>query len=75
MAEYDVLHDEGQAFAQWLREAGGPAVSRAYADMNHGFLKYVGVLEPADTAMQDACRWLKGVLRAAAPASASEAPG
>ena len=75
MAEYDVLHDEGQAFAQWLREAGVPAVSHAYAGMNHGFLKYAGVLEPADTAMQDACRWLKGVLRAAAPASASEAPG
>ena len=62
-AEYDVLHDEGEAFAQLLRQAGVAAVSRSYAGMNHGFLKYAGVLKEADSAVQDACSWLSRVLQ------------
>ncbi len=58
-AEYDVLRDEGELFAQRLREAGIPTVSRRCAGMNHGFLKYTGVIEEADAAMEHACGWLK----------------
>ena len=64
MAEYDVLHDEGEAFAQLLREAGVPTFARSYAGMNHGFLKYAGMLDEAGAAVRDACRWLSGVLLA-----------
>lgn len=61
-AEYDVLLDEGMAFAHKLRAAGVPTVARSYAGMNHGFLKYAGVLGEADAAVADACGWLKNIL-------------
>ena len=61
IAEYDVLRDEGVAFAQRLGEAGIPTVVRSYAGMNHGFLKYAGVIEEADSAIAHACRWLDSV--------------
>lgn len=60
-AEYDVLHDEGEAFAQRLQEAGIPTVTRCCAGMNHGFLKYAGVIEEVDIAIKHACGWLKNV--------------
>ena len=62
IAEYDVLHDEGRAFAQRLDEAGIATLLRSYAGMNHGFLKYTGVIEEADAAMAEACGWLGQVL-------------
>ena len=61
-AQYDVLVDEAAAFAHKLREAGVPTVSRSYEGMNHGFLKYAGILDQADAAVADACDWLKSVL-------------
>ena len=62
VAEFDVLHDEGKAYARLLRQAGIPVVQRSYAGMNHGFLKYAGVLEEASAAVRDACDWLRSVL-------------
>jgi acetyl esterase len=63
VAEFDVLRDEGEAFARRLTESGIETVIRCEAGMNHGFLKYTGVIEEADAAMDDACAWLKRVLR------------
>jgi acetyl esterase len=63
VAEFDVLRDEGEAFARRLQDAGVATVSCCHPGMNHGFLKYTGVLEEADAAMDEACRWLKAVLR------------
>lgn len=63
VAEFDVLRDEGEAFARRLSEGGVATVTRRWASMNHGFLKYAGVLDEADAAMADACAWLKNVLR------------
>ena len=60
-AEYDVLRDEGEVFAQRLRDAGIPTIARCCAGMNHGFLKYAGVIEEVDAAVQHACDWLKNV--------------
>lgn len=62
-AEYDVLHDEGMAYARMLADAGVPSVARSYAGMNHGFLKYAGVIDEAGAALDDACQWLKGVFQ------------
>ncbi len=59
VAEFDVLRDEGEAYVQRLAGAGIAATTRRYAGMNHGFLKYAGVLEPADAAIADACHWLQ----------------
>lgn len=63
VAEFDVLRDEGEAFARRLVEGGVETVSRCWPSMNHGFLKYTGVIEDADAAMADACTWLKSVFQ------------
>ena len=63
VAEFDVLRDEGEAFAGRLIEGGVTTVTRHWASMNHGFLKYTGVIADADAAMADACDWLKSVLQ------------
>ena len=63
VAEFDVLRDEGEAFARLLSEGGVETVTRRCASMNHGFLKYTGVIAEADVAMADACAWLRKVLQ------------
>ena len=72
VAEYDVLRDEGEALARRLGEAGVETVTRRWAGMNHGFLKYTGAIPEADAAMADACAWLKAVLQGAVHGTASE---
>ena len=62
-AEYDILRDEGEAFVHRLRQAGIPAESRCCSAMNHGFLKYAGVMAEVDAALAQACDWLKNVLK------------
>ena len=63
VAEFDVLRDEGEAFARRLVDGGVETVTRCWPAMNHGFLKYTGVIEEVDAAMADACAWLKNVLQ------------
>ncbi len=63
VAEFDVLRDEGEAFARRLVEGGVDTVTRRWPSMNHGFLKYTGVIENADAAMADACTWLKSIFQ------------
>ena len=58
-AEYDLLRDEGQAFASRLTEAGVETVLVHYDDMNHGFMGNVGLLDRADETLASACDWLK----------------
>ena len=58
-AQYDVLRDEGHAYARALREAGVPTLEHCIDGMNHGFLKYCGAIEQADAAMHQACAWLR----------------
>ena len=58
-AEYDVLLDEGEAFAKLLRDACAPVVSQRCAGMNHGFLKYTGTIPEVDRFLADACQWLR----------------
>lgn len=63
VAEFDVLHDEAQAYAQKMVQGGVEVVTRCYAGMNHGFLKYAGILDEADAAIADACGWLRRLFR------------
>lgn len=58
-AQYDVLCDEGQAFAQRLKQAGVEVEQHCAAGMNHGFLKHAAHLQPADEGMVRACSWLR----------------
>ncbi len=66
VAEYDVLRDEGEAYARRMSDAGVATLSRRYAGMNHGFLKYAGLLAEADAAVADACAWLRDATGGAA---------
>ena len=67
VAEYDVLRDEGEAYARLMREAGIATLSRRYDGMNHGFLKHAGRLPEAGAAVADACAWLRAATASAAP--------
>jgi acetyl esterase len=58
-AQYDVLLDEGEAYAKRLREAGVPTQTTRYDGMNHGFLFMVGTVDGADRAMEEGCAWLR----------------
>ena len=61
-AGFDPLHDEGDAFARQLRDAGVPVELARYADMNHGFFNWVGVIDRSTEAMDAACAWLRRTL-------------
>lgn len=58
-AAYDPLHDEGEQFANRLAEAGVDTTLVRYADMNHGFMSWVGLLDRADEALAAACTWMR----------------
>lgn len=59
-AEYDLLRDEGKAFADRLSQVGVETTLVHYDDMNHGFMNMVGSLDRADEAMTAAGEWLSG---------------
>ncbi|TMR98546.1 alpha/beta hydrolase [Nonomuraea basaltis] len=46
-AEYDVLRDEGEAYARRLAQAGVPAESRRYDGAVHGFFALPGLFDQA----------------------------
>jgi acetyl esterase len=58
-AEYDPLRDEGERYAERLREANVRTRLTRYDGMNHGFLFWVGLVDKAGDAMTEACAWLR----------------
>lgn len=58
-AEYHPLRDEGTVFAGRLQAAGNVVMHRRYADANHGFMSWVGLIDRSDEALQAACDWLQ----------------
>ena len=58
-AEYDVLRDEGDAYADRLSKEGVHVDHKRYADMNHGFLNWVGLVDRSTEAMNDVCDWIQ----------------
>jgi len=47
-AEYDVLRDEGEAYAERLSKAGCPVDARRFDGMPHGFTEFPGLIDAAD---------------------------
>jgi acetyl esterase len=61
-AEYDVLRDEGEAYAKRLGEAGVPTRLRRYEGLPHGFVRLFNLVDTVATAdreiaeaIRDAC--------------------
>lgn len=57
-AEYDPLRDEGEIFADRLKQAGVETALVRYPDVNHGFISWVGIVDRSDEALDAACQWL-----------------
>jgi acetyl esterase len=58
-AEYDVLRDEAEAYAQRLRDAGVEVEARRYAGMTHGFARMINLVDDANGAVTDAARAIR----------------
>ena len=54
LAECDVLHDEGERYAERLRQHGVSTELRRYPGMLHGFMACGGVVDAAWDALRDA---------------------
>jgi len=68
LAGFDILRDEGRAYAERLREAGVEVTISVRESLIHGYLHLTGGVPEAKQALEDAARALK---RALCPAPAS----
>jgi acetyl esterase len=59
VANYDVLRDDGEAYAARLKRSGVPVRCIRYLAMHHGFLRRGAELEPARNGMQEIANALK----------------
>jgi hypothetical protein len=66
-AEYDPLRDEGERYAERLREASVRMALSQYNGVNHGFLFWVGLVDKAGDAMAEACAWLQKAFNSMLP--------
>lgn len=64
-AECDPSRDDAERYGAVLKAAGVPVEVRRYAGMPHGFLSWLGVIDGARTAINDASAWLKARFAAA----------
>jgi acetyl esterase len=57
----DPLRDEGDEYAERLKQAGVPVTARHYAGQFHGFMTMGKLLQQANTAVSEIGAWLKGL--------------
>ncbi len=60
-AEYDVLRDEGEAYARALRDAGVAVTLSRYDGMIHGFLRRTDLYDRACEAVQEIGQFVRGI--------------
>ena len=61
-AEYDPIRDEGEAYAERLREAGVPVIRRRYPGLIHAFFLIAGMVDAARAAVGETCETLRAEL-------------
>lgn len=61
-AEYDVLRDEGEAFAKRLEQSGVPTTLRRYDGNLHGFIHFAGAFDDGLKATEDVAAFLRSNL-------------
>jgi acetyl esterase len=61
-AEFDPLRDEGEAYAEHLREAGNAVEAHRFDSMTHGFVGMDALVEEADIAMAEIGAFLRTYL-------------
>ena len=64
VAGYDVLHDEGIAYARALEAAGVPVTLRDFEDMAHGFIRWGGVVDRTRELIGELGAFARDALRA-----------
>lgn len=58
-AECDPTRDSGESYGRQLSEAGVAVEIKRYVGMPHGFLSWLGVVDAAQQAIDDASAWLR----------------
>lgn len=58
-AEYDCTSDDSEAYGRKLVAAGVPVLTRRYIGAIHGFVSWLGMVDCARSAIDDAGGWLK----------------
>ncbi|MBA1200982.1 alpha/beta hydrolase [Pseudomonas capeferrum] len=61
VAQYDPLHDEGIAYAEYLRRTGTRVELIVERGLTHDFLRMSGVIERIDTVYGAVAQWLRGI--------------
>jgi acetyl esterase len=64
-AGFDPLRDEGEAYAQALREAGVPVQSRRFSGLFHGFINSIGASPSSHDALVEVAGMTRALLRSA----------
>ena len=62
LAHFDMLRDEGNQYAEALREAGVPVIARKFPSLHHGYFGLGGVSAAADAAATLAAADLRDIL-------------
>jgi len=60
-SQYDPLRDEGELYAERLKDVGVMVSVSRYEGANQGFMFWVGLVDKAGEAMEESCKWLRGV--------------
>ena len=63
-AEFDPLRDEGEAYAELLREAGNDVTVKRYDGQIHGFVTRCGIMDRGKQAIEDAAAQMRLALAA-----------